>query len=100
MGDLREKAANLEDAAASFGSLEAECKKKTERLDILSEKFESLKKEKTRLEKELKASEAVIQSKFDELVGMKRKLASFEDVQERLRGEIVKDANQISDLSS
>lgn len=49
---------------------------------------------------ELKASESILKLKSEELVGVKGKLASAEDLQERLLGQIVKDANQISDLSS
>lgn len=86
MKELREKVVELEAAAASTGALEAECKEKTSKLDALFEEFEKLKKERSFLEKELKASETLIQSKSDDLVDVKRKLASAEDVQERLRG--------------
>lgn len=74
-------------------NLEDDCKKAMKKFDLLSEEFESFKKEKARLEKEFRASEAINQSKSDELVSLRSKLTNSEDVQERLRGQIVKDAN-------
>lgn len=52
------------------------------------------------MEKELKAAETINKTKSDELTQLKGKLMSSEDIQERIHGQIVRDANQISNLGS
>lgn len=88
MNELRAKVAELEIAPASAESLKTDCEEKAKRIGILSEDLEFLRKGKDRLVKELKASECIIKTKSDELDGVKGKLTSSEDVQERLRGQI------------
>lgn len=66
----------------------------------MGEELEKVRRDKDCLEKELKASEIILCEKNDELDRAKVKLASSEDVQERLRLQIEKDANQIAELKS
>lgn len=98
---LWEKVAELEPCAGALDALRSEGEVKSKKIDMLRTELENMKKERDMLEKELRASESIIRLKSDEVVNVSEKLANAEDIQDRLRHQIAKDADRlVAQLSS
>lgn len=95
---LHVKLSEAEEKVSEMDGLRAKLEQEERAREISAQDLEKVAKERGLLKKELRASEAITQRKTDELDEAKRKLADFEDVQERLRLQVEKDANRISDL--
>lgn len=66
----------------------------------LARSLENSQKDKTCLDEEVRSVRGLLKTKSEELENLAKKVALSEEVQEKLREQIVKDANSISDLGS
>lgn len=101
--DLEMKLSDLEslrDAKTELEKIRVAFAQKMESHELLAEKLKVVEKYNDRLSKQVDSTQVLLEAKSEEVNRLTEKARSSEDVQERHREQIVKDANQISDLGS